>query len=84
MYRLLADCVMILSVLFLPWWAVIILGSVFFMTFDSYYEFLFFALLSDVLFSVPLARFGGFEAVQVVLSVVLFGCLSLIKKRVRV
>jgi len=75
---------MVLGVLFLPWWVVIILGSVFFMTFDSYYEFLFFALLSDVLFSVPLPRFGGFEAVHVTLGVVLFVSLFLIKKRVRV
>jgi len=84
MRRFIADCALFVGVLLLPWWVVLILGSLFFIVFESYYELLFVGLLSDVLYAAPRMSFGGFEAMHVMVGIVLFVCLFFIKKRVRV
>lgn len=84
MHRILADIILIGSVLFLPWWAALLVGGAFFFIFDCYYELLAAALLTDLLYGAPLSKFGGFGAVYSAGVAVMFAFLYLIKKRMRV
>ena len=84
MPRILADIILAGSVLFLPWWASLLIGSAFFFAFDFYYELLIAGLLADLLYGAPISKFGGFTAVSAV--GVLLVCVPLfsVRKRMRV
>lgn len=82
--RVVADLLLMTGAFFLPWWVVLLCASVLFFVFDRFFELFFLAFLMDLLYAVPLARFGQFEFVLSLASVPLYGILVFIKKRMRI
>lgn len=84
MRRIFADVLLFASLLVLPWWVTLLLGGAFFFVFNSYYELLAVALLSDIMYASPISSLGGFVALHTAVVAVLYIFLFLIKKQVRV
>ncbi len=84
MRRILADILLFASALFLPWWITILAAFACFFLFQYFVELIIIGFLLDVLFGVPLPRFGGFQFVLSVISVLFFGVGTFLKRRMRV
>lgn len=82
-WRVVADVLLIGAVLFLPWWVVILCAIALFFLFDRFFELFLAAFLMDILYAVPLPRFGTFEFVLSLCSVALYFLLTIIKRRIR-
>ncbi|HCB35135.1 MAG: hypothetical protein A2W52_04865 [Candidatus Taylorbacteria bacterium RIFCSPHIGHO2_02_49_25] len=82
-WRIITDALLIAAVFILPWWAVLLSGAIFFFLFEYFLEMLFAALLLDLLYGVPLSRYGGFAFVVSLISVSLYIVLSALKRRMR-
>lgn len=81
--RSIADISLLLAVFFLPWWAGLSLAVSLFFAFERFIELFLAAFLMDLLYSAELSRFGGFEFVLSLGAVLLYGALSLLKRRIR-
>ncbi len=81
--RAVADILLVAAAFFLPWWVVLLCAGILFFAFDRFFEFFFIAFLMDLLYAVPLSRFGRFEFVLSLASIPLYGILMFVKKRMR-
>ena len=82
--RILADALLVAFALFLPWFATLALGSLFFFFFDSFFELIVAGFLMDLLFGVPLLRFGGFQFVLSLGALLLTLVLYPLRARMRI
>lgn len=82
--RLVADILLFMSVLYLPWWVGASLALVFFFIFSNYTEMLFAALLTDLLYAVPVERFGGFSLVLSLSALAIFVFGKILKRHLRI
>ncbi len=69
------------AVLFLPFWISAIIGTVCLFLFRSYYEYIAFFFLSDLLYGTPLLRFHDFVFLTTAGSIVIFIIVEQLKKR---
>lgn len=65
----------------MPWWFSIILAVTFIFYFKHYYEAVFFAFLSDIIYAVPTFQFNGFVLVSFSIVFVLVFLIEFLKKR---
>ncbi len=84
MIRVSADLLLLMAAFFLPWWVVLLYGVGLFFVFDRFFELFFVAFLMDLIYAVPLPRFGRFEFVLSLGSVLLYFILTVIKRRMRI
>ena len=82
--RALADFLLIIAAVLLPWWVVLLCVIALFFMFERFFELFLMAFLMDLLYAVPLPRFGRFEFVLSFGSVLLYLILASIKKRMRI
>jgi len=81
--RIILDIILLLSVLFLPWWITIILALALVFYFKLYYEFIIAAVLTDMLYGVPKAWLFDLAIMYTTFSIVLFILVQWIKTRLR-
>lgn len=82
--RILANILLFLGVLFLPWWLVLLVAVWCFFLFPRFHELFWYAFLADLLYAAPQDRFFGFEFALSLITVVLIVVLTLVKKQMRV
>ena len=82
--RAIADFLLITAAFLLPWWVVLLCAAALFFVFERFFELFLVAFLMDLLFAVPLPRFGRFEFVLSFGSVFLYLILNAIKKKMRI
>lgn len=81
--RIVADILLMIAAFLLPWWIVLLCAAALSLVFNRFFELLLVAFLMDLLYAVPLQRFGGFEFVLSLASVPLYFIFSFIKSRMR-
>lgn len=80
-WRLVADLIFFCSILFLPIWVSVIIGTLFLFFFRSYYEYIAFFALADILYSAPEAQYHNFLLIMTAGSVVIFIFSEWLKKK---
>ncbi len=81
--RITADIILLLSVLFLPWWVTIILALALTFYFEFYYEFIIAAILIDMLYGVPQEWSFNLPLEYSIFSIVVFMLIQWVKTRLR-
>jgi len=81
--RIFASILLLLSILFLPFWVSVILALAGMMYFSLFFEAVFFFLLSDVLFGVPEAKFFGLTYVSLILGVIVLLITEILKRKLK-
>ncbi len=81
MRRWVADSLMLVAVVFLPWWAAIAFGLWCAWQFEPYYEGLVVGLAFDSLYGVSLDRFHRVALVYTFAAVIIMVAASFLKKR---
>lgn len=79
--RITLDLILLLGLFALPFWLVAILAFVGLIVFKNYYEFMVVFAISDFLYAVPLARFGGSVYVLTIASVAIYLVANFIKNK---
>lgn len=79
--RMSVTLLLLLSILFLPWWITASLSFLAMLYFDAYFEMLIVALIFDSLYSADVQKFAGYQFVSVTITLVLLILLMYIKKR---
>jgi hypothetical protein len=82
--RIVYDCILLLSVFFLPWYISLILGIIGLIYFENYVELLVSSFLIDSLYGVSGSRAFGFSFFHTVLGAFLFLVYGIIKDNVRI
>lgn len=80
--RILSSGVLLLSILFLPWWVSLFLSTVFLFRFSHYYELFLFAFIADSLFGKPLSIVGDINIGFFISAFALFTLTSFLKRYV--
>lgn len=83
LYRILAAIILLLSVLFLPFWVSVILALAGMAYFPFFLEAVILFLLSDLLYGASEAKFFNITFVSFILALVCFIILELFKKKLR-
>jgi len=78
--RIVSAVIVIASILWGWWWLTWVLAIILLFVFPSYYEIIFFGVMYDALYGLPLAQFSYFPYVFTVSSVVLFFVSSGLRK----
>lgn len=81
--RILAFILLLISILYLPFWLSVILLVIFSIYFKYLYEASILFLLSDLLFGVKEIVFFNFPFVSLVASIIIITIIEIIKKKVR-
>jgi hypothetical protein len=81
--RILATAILLFSVIFMPFWVSIILGLIGIIYFNYYLEAVAIALLSDLLYGVPEAKFYNIVFISFFGALVLVFLAQFIKKKIR-
>jgi len=81
--RISASIVLLISVLFLPFWVSVILGLVFVGYFKLFIEAVFLFLLSDLLYGAKEAKFFEVTFVSFIIAVICFILIESLKKKLR-
>ncbi|MFC1720851.1 hypothetical protein ACFL0K_01210 [Patescibacteria group bacterium] len=81
--RIIADLILLLSVLFMPWWLTVILAFVLVFYFKSYYEFIIAGVLTDALYGVPQDWLFDLTLMYTSFSIVIFIFIQWLKTRLR-
>ncbi|KKS44558.1 hypothetical protein A3I25_02015 [Candidatus Nomurabacteria bacterium RIFCSPLOWO2_02_FULL_42_17] len=82
-FRILANIALLVAVLWLPFWVTVLLVLVGLFYFRNYYEALIALLLIDLIYGVPLARWGGWPLVSFSIGIVLFIGAEILKRRLK-
>jgi hypothetical protein len=82
-WRIIADLLLVSAAFFLPWWFALFSGAALFFLFDRFFELFLIAFLMDLLYAIPLPRFGSFEFVLSLFSVAMYVLLTFLKRRMR-
>ena len=83
MLRLLTNFILFGSVLFLPWWVMIIIGIVALFKFNAFYEIVMWGLLADLLYGADVALFYNFGLFLSLGVLLLFIVIEFLKSRIR-
>jgi len=81
--RILASILLLLSILFMPFWVSIILAFLGIIYFSFFTEATVLFLLSDLLFGVKEVKFFGIVFISFVISVLLLGVIEFSKKKLK-
>ena len=81
--RLVAQCIMFFSLLFLPWWVTAIAGILFLFFLPSFYEIIFWGFLGDMLYGAHITSLYNFSYVMTAGALVLFALIYVAKKEMR-
>ena len=81
--RITADIILLLCILFTPWWITIILVLALAFYFKSYYEFIIAAVLTDMLYGVPQEWLFDLPLVYTAFGIPAFILIQLLKRRLR-
>ena len=79
--RIIFSLILLLSILFLPFWVSVLLAIVGMVFFPYYFEAILILFISDLLYGVPEARYFDLTFVSLILSVILFLAIQFLKKR---
>ncbi len=79
--RSIATILMLLSILFVPWWTTALYAVFLVLYFDYYVEVMIAGIIFDSLYAVPLARFYNFTYVATLFAGVIFIAAVYLKKR---
>lgn len=82
-FRLLASVVMLISVLFMPWWITVILALICMAYFDHFFEAIGLLFLSDILFGIPESKFFGLIFVSTISGIIALVFVELMKKKLK-
>ena len=82
-FRILSGIILLISILFWPFWVSIILGLAGMAYFPFFLEAVFLFFLSDLLFGTPEPKFFNMVFVSFTLALVVFIILELLKKKLR-
>lgn len=80
-FRIISYFVLLASILSMPWWLSLVLVGAFLFYFNKYYEAVFFALLSDIVYATPVAKLNGFVLVSFSIVFLLTFLIEFLKKR---
>jgi hypothetical protein len=81
--RLTSVILLLLAVFLLPWWLWLFLAVGFIFFIDKFYEIIPIFFLSDLVFALPEARFGGVVFVTTLAGIAIYFGLNMFKKRLR-
>jgi hypothetical protein len=81
--RILASLVLLLSILFMPFWVSVILALAEMVYFSFYWESVGIFLLSDLLYGTSEARFFNIFFISFLISLLILILIELIKKKLR-
>ncbi len=81
--RTLSNFLLLLAVLYLPFWVFVVLVVVFVFIFRSFYEAVFWALFVDFLYGSQTTFFFGFQFISTFLVIIILVFAELFKKRLR-
>ena len=81
--RIIISCILLFSVLFLPFWVSVAIAIIGMIAFRYYFEAVVLLLLSDLLFGAPTARFYNFTFVSFTLSLVLLIVIEFVKDKLK-
>ena len=81
--RILASVILLLSVLFMPFWVSVLLGLAGMAYFPFFVEAVFLFFLSDLLFATPEPKFSNVVVVSSSMALLCFIALELLKKKLR-
>ena len=81
--RITANIILLMSVLFAPWWITIILALALVFYFKLYYEFIIAAVITDMLYGVPEVLLFDWVFVYTAFSIILFILVQWLKTRLR-
>lgn len=81
--RIIFDSILILALLFVPWWVVLVLGITATFYFTSYYEFIALGVVFDLLYSTIQGASFGYGMLGFIVSVTLFLLIARIKRELR-
>ncbi|MFA5997659.1 MAG: hypothetical protein WC791_04225 [Candidatus Paceibacterota bacterium] len=79
--RIIVNLVLLGAVIYLPWWAVMVIASIAAFLCAPYYEIVAFGVLFDILYGTNTISFGG--VIGLVASVCIFVLANIIGKRIR-
>ncbi|OGJ01438.1 hypothetical protein A3G98_00800 [Candidatus Nomurabacteria bacterium RIFCSPLOWO2_12_FULL_37_8] len=82
-FRILAFLVLLLSILFMPFWVSVILAFMGMVYFPLFLEAVFLFLLSDLLYGAREAKLGGMIFVSYIITVVVFILIEFLKKKLK-
>ncbi|OGI59433.1 hypothetical protein A3C60_00490 [Candidatus Nomurabacteria bacterium RIFCSPHIGHO2_02_FULL_37_45] len=82
-FRILAFLVLLLSILFMPFWVSVILAFMGMVYFPLFLEAVFLFLLSDLLYGAREAKLGGMIFVSFIITVVVFILIEFLKKKLK-
>ncbi|MEK7104512.1 MAG: hypothetical protein AAB868_00550 [Patescibacteria group bacterium] len=82
--RILASLILVLSILFLPFWVSVVLALVGMAYFSFFWESVFLFFLSDLLYGVSETRFFNVFFVSLIVSFLALIIIELLKKKIRV
>lgn len=82
--RIIAILLLLLSILFLPFYISIILTALMMLYFSIFWESVTLFLLSDLLFGVKTEKFFGINFASFIVSVIVLLVLEVIKKKLRI
>lgn len=79
-FRILAALVILLSLVFGPWWLPVTLSIVAVFLFINYYEMVLWGVMMDALYGLPIEQFDGYRYVFTTASVILFLAVFFVRK----
>jgi len=81
--RICFSVILLLSILFMPWWLSVILGLLGILLFSVFWESIVLFFISDLIYGVKEPRFFNFIFVSTVMAVLTLVLLELLKKKLR-
>lgn len=81
--RIFCDISLFLSLFYLPWWSTAILGVVFLIYFNHFYEIIIIGTLADMVYGIPRKVFFNAEFVNTLAAVLLYLASNQLKKFLR-
>lgn len=81
--RIICDIALFLSLLYLPWWSTAILGTVFLLYFNHFYEIIIIGALADMIYGIPRKVFFNAEFLNTLMAVLLYLAANQSKKFLR-
>ena len=81
--RISASFILLLSVLFMPWWISVILALVGIIYFHYFWEAVALAIVSDLLFGVPETKFYNMVFISFLFTIIALLLIEFIKKKTR-
>ncbi|HEU0085832.1 MAG TPA: hypothetical protein VFQ59_02635 [Candidatus Paceibacterota bacterium] len=81
--RILASVILLISIVYLPFWVSAILAFAGMIYFAFYFEAVGLFLISDLLYGAPEERYYGMVFVTMIFALVLLGIIEFAKKKIR-